>query len=333
MVLRLKLLPWTRPSSTEAKPVRSKVYAPIAITLAFCFLQTAPVATEAQDSFFGWGKRTFYSSEGAPLDAQEAEKLLQSAQVVGLQTVGGVPLAASTDRPPRGDSLVVLSDGKKTITAKFDYKTNASHIKITDTSNLHPGWVEPIKDDAALFLEQAYKKNIAAYQVDRLLGIGLITPCVERTIGDLTGSLCLWIEDSLSEYERQTSNQIRPPDQESWENQVHNLRLFIQLTNQVNYQADLKSLLIDRDWQISKVGASYMAFRPDKGLATSPELTRFSEPLLTALRGLSRQSAKEALKDWLTGPEISAMLARKDAIIRLADRMTQTRGKDQVLFR
>ena len=51
-------------------------------------------------------------------------------------------------------------------------------------------------------VKDSYLHEIAAYELDALLGLEIVPPCVERKLFSRKGSLCLWVEDSITEAER-----------------------------------------------------------------------------------------------------------------------------------
>ena len=59
--------------------------------------------------------------------------------------------------------------------------------------------------------QDSYKTEIAAYEIDKMLGSGMVPATVERVIDNRRGSLQLWVDVLMSEEER-LKNRITPPD-------------------------------------------------------------------------------------------------------------------------
>ena len=92
-----------------------------------------------------------------------------------------------------------------------------------------------------------YKSEIAAYEIDRLIGLDQVPPTVERKIRGRKGSLQLWVDDCVTEGERRRK-EMQPPDVTDWNQQMRRAKVFFQLIRDVDY-VNLSNLLIDPDFK------------------------------------------------------------------------------------
>ena len=133
---------------------------------------------------------------GLPLTGEEAVEFLRTAEVVG-QPEDFDPVAIT--EPVR----VTVTDGVRTLRAIFK-----------DENRLYPRF--PFADGReAKRVRDSYKHEIAAYEVDVLLGLGLVPPCVERSLFSRKGSLCMWVENAMTESERRKSG-LEPRCGRTW---------------------------------------------------------------------------------------------------------------------
>jgi hypothetical protein len=239
----------------------------------------------------------------------EAEEFLKNAKVVEIKDFK----TKGVTRPRRA----VLSDGQRTARAVFktvdEYKPKA---KLGDGT-------------VVMRFKDRYHHEIAAYEVDKLLGTGIVPTCVERRISGESGALCMWIEDAMTEWDRREKG-IEPPDMVDWKRQQLTIRLFLQLIYDIDFK-NVANLLIDESFKIHKIDSS-RAFRTDTKLPEQWELTQFSRSVLDALRGITQEQANARLKPWLSKSQIKGLMARRDALLALADQVVAERGEDAVLF-
>ena len=119
---------------------------------------------------------------GLPLSGEEAEAFLRTAEVVDKKGLGiGIT----------GSERLTLSDGTRTHRAVW--KTIDEFKR--GLTRLEGGGV--IVDFA-----DSWKFEVASYEVDKLLGLSLVPPTVERTLNRTTGSLQLWVEGAMTEADR-----------------------------------------------------------------------------------------------------------------------------------
>jgi hypothetical protein len=245
-----------------------------------------------------------------PLSSDEMAEFLRTAEVVEV-----VDLKSKGITRPR---KATLTDGRQTIDAVFK-NVDEFHQKVQLSAGR-----------TVFRLKDSYRHEIAAYELARLLDLDLVPATVERKIGGQTGSLTVWVYDSMTEWERAKVKMIPPPDPADWNNQMHTVRLFLQLTWDTDYN-NVSNLLIGPNWKIWKIDSS-RAFLADKRLRREGTLTRFSRQVLAALEALTREQVDDRLGPWLESHQIKALWARRDRILKLAEKRIAERGEAQVLF-
>jgi hypothetical protein len=243
------------------------------------------------------------------LAGEEAERFLRTAEVV--------------DRRALGDGItfpdqLTLSDGVRTARAVWKTINEQKH-----------GATQLASGRVLVGFADSWKHEVAAYELDKLLGTGLVPPTVERKIGRTTGSVQLWVEESMTEADRK-AKAIAPPDLQLWNDQMHTLRILHQLTDNTDSR-NISNVLVDPSFRVYAVDFS-RAFTLYGELRSPEGLERFSRPVLEALAALDRPTLKERLGRWLSGPRIEALLKRRDRILALASRLARERGEENVLY-
>jgi hypothetical protein len=246
---------------------------------------------------------------GLPLTGEEAESFLRTAEVIRKKGIG-----TGITHPDQ----YTLSDGTRTCRAVWktidDFKRGIT--------SLEGGGV--IVDFA-----DSYKHEIASYELDKLLGTGLVPPTVERKFGHTTGSLQMWVEGAITEADRK-KKKAAPPDARAWNEQMYKVRLLHRLTDNTDYR-NIRNVLSDPSFRVYAVDFS-RGFTIYADLRAEKELDRFSRSLLEALKALERPTLDAKLGRWLGGPQIESLLKRRDKILALAAKNVAERGETAVLY-
>ena len=131
----------------------------------------------------------------------------------------------------------------------------------------------------------------------------------------------------MTEAERR-DKQVKPPATQEWSDQLNIIRVFDQLI----YNADRNqgNLLITPEWKIWMIDHT-RAFRTAKTLLKPDALGRCDFRLLQAMKNLNTVDVKRELGAYLCPEEISALLARRDLIVRHFESEVSTKGEDAVL--
>jgi hypothetical protein len=74
------------------------------------------------------------------------------------------------------------------------------------------------------------------------------------------------------------------------------------------------------------------AFRLHHVLENAKNLARCDRQLLERLRQLDREEVKAKTKAYLTQSEIDAVMARRDVIVKLFEKLVKDKGEAQVLY-
>ena len=177
--------------------------------------------------------------------------------------------------------------------------------------------------------QDSYKTEIAAYEIDKMLGLGMVPATVERVIDNRRGSLQLWVDVLMSEEERLKSR-TTPPDALAWSRMTTDYALFDNLID--NTDRHLNNLLITSEWKIALIDHS-RSFRRNKELRKPSSLSRFSESLLDAISRLDRDMLEDRVGRYLTRVQIKGLLERRDRILGLSRKHVLERGAPAVLYR
>jgi hypothetical protein len=268
-----------------------------AIGVAAAVWLACPPAVAAQEPF------------GLPLTGEAAETFLRTAEVVRKKALG-----TGITHPDQ----YTLSDGVRT--HKAVWKT-VDEFKRGATSFEGGGLVLDFAD--------SWKHEVAVYELDKLLALGLVPPTVERTFGRSKGSLQLWVEGATTELERR-KKKVEPPDPQSWNDQMYKVRLLRQLADDTDYR-NVRNVLADPSFRLYAIDFS-RAFTIYVDLRSPDNLERFSRPVLEALKALDRPLLEARLGRWLSRGRIDTLLKRRDRILALAARRVQERGEAAALY-
>jgi len=181
-----------------------------------------------------------------------------------------------------------------------------------------------------LDFHDSFRNNVAAYRIDRLLGLGMAAVTVMRRDGDRAASFMWWVDDVMLNEKERYERKIQAPDPEAWNHQIFAVRVFDQLI--FNFDRNLGNLVIDKDWRVWMIDHS-RAFKAFKELRTPKNLgTHCDRSLLAALRRLDQPALKAAMKDLLTPAQINGLLGRRDLIVQYYDAKAKELGEDAVLY-
>jgi hypothetical protein len=246
---------------------------------------------------------------GLPLSGAAAEEFLREAEVVAMK-----PIGVGITKPMK---VTLRRNGRE------------HHAVWKTVDDLRQGIFQGPKGGFQSAFRDSYKYEVAAYELDKLLQLGLVPPTVSREIDGRRGSLQLWVENAFTELDRRESDRL-PQDYVSWSNELYKLRLLHQLTFNDDAR-NVRNVVYDESFQPYAIDNS-RSFRRYHYLSDESGLLRFSRGLLARLAGLDRARLERALDPWLDSAEIEAILARRDLLLQTASEKTQQYGEAAVLY-
>lgn len=188
---------------------------------------------------------------------------------------------------------------------------------------------------------EGWTYEIAAYLLDKHLGLGMVPPTVERRFRGERGSCQYWIDDSMSLRDRDEKRIKMPLAKNfSWNRATYLQRFFDNLIanedrhkNNVFIAPDWRMILIDHSRSFRTSGRFvktllYSAKNPE-GPKLMSELPR---AIVDKVRSLDLAGIKAVVGEYLTDAEIEAVLVRRDLILQEIDRLIKVNGEAKVLY-
>ncbi len=247
-------------------------------------------------------------AEFAAFTDSEKEEFLRTAKVVVRRGVG-----------------VGINNTEK-VTLTGDGVTHDAHLQ---TVNIHKTSYRT-NEGLELNFRDGYQFNVAAYKLDRLLGLNMVPVSIERKIAGTAGSLTWWVDDVLMmERDRyQKKMRVPPLKNAAWNDQMFQIRIFNELI--YNTDANLGNILITKDWDVRIIDFS-RAFRVHNKLRAPENLRRCDPRVLKGLRDLNMEVLQREMKGLLTKTEMKALLARRDKIVDFFEREIAAKGEEAVV--
>lgn len=196
-----------------------------------------------------------------------------------------------------------------------------------------------VTEDGSGPTRRNYKFNVAAYELDKLLGLNLVLPSVERPVNGRPASVIWWVDNfAMNELDRRRKG-IDPPDPDGWDRQVQAVRVFDELIS--NTYRDTApplylntvwdNLLITTDWDIWLTDHTG-AFRTRQDLQDPDSLVRCPRIVLGKLRTLNKELLHQALGRYLSAKQLDALEVRRALLVRHFDHHIKTKGEADVLY-
>ncbi len=169
---------------------------------------------------------------------------------------------------------------------------------------------------------ESYKSEIAAYILDKMLGLGMVPPTVERKYKGEEGSAQLWVENCQLLKAVDTS---KAPNPAAWNRQVYRQRVWDNLIG--NIDRNQGNLLIDDQWNLVLIDHS-RAFTSTPRLPF--QMTRIDREFYARLQSLTRDEVQQQLGDLLPdGP--GPLLNRRNMIVKHFKKLIEKQGEAAVL--
>ena len=164
--------------------------------------------------------------------------------------------------------------------------------------------------------KDSWKFEVAAYELDKLLGLNMVPVTVERSYKGSKGSLQIWVPNCMTEDDR-LKKKLTPPDTLSWRQELAKMHIFDALI--YNSDRNQGNLLITSDWKLFMIDHS-RTFKNLDVLRGPQDLNYFSRSLMNSIKKLDKATLMEHCGHYLMSTEIETMLKRRDLLVQLYDK-------------
>ena len=177
--------------------------------------------------------------------------------------------------------------------------------------------------------DESWRWEIAAYRLDKHLGLNMVPPTVERVFRGKRGSLQLWVESEWSLKKKVQKNIPTPPEKnESWQRAAWLQQAFDDLIGNedrhmgnVLVTSDFRAILIDhsRTFRTSSRFTERLLYCQDTG--REPMVMReLPRCFVENLEALDAGILQDTVGDYLTKKEIRAVLKRRALLLDWMER-------------
>jgi hypothetical protein len=175
---------------------------------------------------------------------------------------------------------------------------------------------------------ESYKSEIAAYELDKLLGLDMIPPTVERRVkGDL-GAAIMWVSPIKSF--KDLGGPPSPPSTKAaaWSRQLVRAKMFDNLI--CNIDPNLGNWLVDPSWNLILIDHT-RSFTTKKDMVH--QMTHIDQELWERMKALTLESLTPPLEKWIGNREIRAIIERRDRMQTVIDKLVASKTEAAVFVR
>jgi len=170
----------------------------------------------------------------------------------------------------------------------------------------------------------AHQSEIAAYELDRLLGLDMVPVTVERRVGSELASVQMWVEGCRM---IKDVDQAACPNPVEFAKQVCRQRVFDNLVANIDRNAG--NILVDGQWDIILIDHS-RAFASN-AMPFEKQMTRIDREMLARLKALDEAGLMKTVRPWVLGDgPVRDILKRRDKIVAHFEKLAQERGEAAV---
>ncbi|MGH9312157.1 MAG: hypothetical protein ACRD1S_03055 [Vicinamibacterales bacterium] len=177
---------------------------------------------------------------------------------------------------------------------------------------------------------ESYKSEIAAYELDKLLGLGMVPPTVEKRHKGELGAAIMWCPETKSFKDTGGVPKNIPPQQLlRWNKQIIRTKMFDNLI--YNMDPNLGNWLVDPAWNLILIDHT-RSFTTDKKMAHE-DMGRIDVELWEKMQALTEESLNAALGEWIGKREVKAMIERRDKMRDIIAKLVKDKGEAVVFVK
>ncbi|MEM6703374.1 MAG: metallophosphoesterase [Acidobacteriota bacterium] len=175
----------------------------------------------------------------------------------------------------------------------------------------------------------SFRYEVAAFEVDRLLGLDRVPPAVLRRYKGQLGSLQLWLHGVFDEEERREKD-LQPPLPLQWAQQNQMKAFFDALI--LNFDRNQGNLLIDeRTWKVWLIDHT-RSFLEENSFEDLESLKRCDRKVWERFKNADESTVRARLDGILRAYELDALIKRWDVLRKHFEELIEERSEARVLF-
>ena len=258
---------------------------------------------------------------------------------------GQGPAAAPATAPPvltteEMERFLLTADIKATIKVSKGV-TKARQVRMSNGQLTHDAQVQDVDISMPFFqvdpkhtevnFKDSYRYNIAAYRLSLLLGLDNVPMSVERMVDRKPSAVTWWLDDVAMEEGDRKKLKVQPygPNPVRTLGYLSLMRAFDELIQ--NRDRNLGNIVWSKDWKLWMIDHT-RSFRLGKDLLNPKTVERCERNFFAKMKELNAPQITAAMGKSLTKEEITALLARRDALVKLIDERIAQYGEDKILF-
>jgi hypothetical protein len=170
---------------------------------------------------------------------------------------------------------------------------------------------------------ESYKSEIAAYELDKLLGMNMVPPVVEREIDGERGAAVMWLPSMKSV--KQSGGKM--PAGVEWGRSIRKMLTFDNFIG--NDDRNAGNILLGPPGELILIDHS-RAFVTDDDLPRKIE--RVDGQLWGRIQALTRDDLVRVLGPWMDGDAIDAMLTRREKIAAAIEKLAARKNRASIVI-
>jgi hypothetical protein len=219
--------------------------------------------------------------------------------------------------------------------------TKARQVRMFDGQLTHDAQVQDVDISLPIFqvdpkhtevnFKDSYRYNIAAYRLSLLLGLDNVPMSVLREVDHKPSAVTWWLDDvAMEEGDRKKLSQPYGPKPVQTLGYLSVMRVFDELIQ--NRDRNLGNMVWSKDWKLWMIDHT-RSFRLSKDLLNPKTVERCERTLFAKMKELNAPRLTEVMGKSLTKDEITALIARRDVLVKLIEERIAQYGEDKILFK
>lgn len=170
---------------------------------------------------------------------------------------------------------------------------------------------------------ESYKSEIAAYELDKLLGLGMVPVAVEKKWKHETGAAILWLSPVHA-----WKDVADAPKPARFDREVIRMKMFDNLI--CNKDRNTGNLLVDDAWNLFLIDHSRAFINSNELPAV---MGRIDRDLWERMLALDEPALVAALGEWVPRSDLRSLLKRRDRMKIAIEKLVKTSGEAAIFIR